>query len=173
MSEKNSMVNFDLPKNDTYHTVKQFSVEYLAVSMQNDVAIFNVMAKCKVQNLKMTGMFQRAITVHPNGIKHMGEDKFVQECLIGYKYGTFSKLGLICERTKPELYTVEESKGNAGSGEEPMEVDEDSSLQAAAAGQAEVVVSTKQRDLTAFNLAEFERKLMLQNERPMAKQKVH
>ena len=72
--------------------------------------------------------------MHPNGIDHMGIDKFAQECFIGYKYGTFYKLGIICERTKPEQYAIaasseEESKEG---GEEPMQVDEDSSMQAAA-----------------------------------------
>ena len=55
-SERNTKVEFDLPL-DTYHTVLQFCTEYLAVSMQNDIFIFNVMAKCKVQSIKMTGMF--------------------------------------------------------------------------------------------------------------------
>ena len=90
--------NFTLPAESIF-ALKQFSVEYIAVSLTNDIAIFNVTENCKVRNLKTTGMFQRAITVHPHGCNHMGSDRFAQETLIGYKYGTFSKLGLICERT--------------------------------------------------------------------------
>ena len=56
LSEKNSMTNFDLPLG-TFHTIVQFCTEYVAISMQNDVLIYNVMAKCKVESIKMTGMF--------------------------------------------------------------------------------------------------------------------
>ena len=39
-----------------------------------------------------------AIPVHPPGFPHMGDEKFAMETLVGYKYGTFFKLGFICER---------------------------------------------------------------------------
>ena len=71
-------------------------------------------------------MFQRAIVVDPTlSVSYMGDDKFVQETLIGYKYGSYTKLGLVCERT--ELYAEEvkqESVENGGTEEvEKMEVD--------------------------------------------------
>jgi len=63
-------------------------------------------------------MFQRAIRVNPIGTNFMMSEKFVQECFVGYKYGTFTKLGFICERTKPEDYFEEENKE-----EDSMDVD--------------------------------------------------
>lgn len=46
----------------------------------------------------------------------MGHESFVQEAFVGYKYGTFSKLGIICER-------------NPSGGEEAMDVDEESKVE--------------------------------------------
>lgn len=92
----------------------------------------------------------------------MGDDKFAQECFIGYMYGTFKKLGFICERTTQEQYAAalnEERK----EGEEPMQVDEDSSMAAAATTSAS---EQKTRDLSAFNMAEFKRKLKKQTDKP-------
>ena len=47
---------FNIPAEPTF-ALKQFCVEYIAVSQTNDIAIFNVMTGCKVRNLKITGMF--------------------------------------------------------------------------------------------------------------------
>lgn len=55
-------------------------------------------------------------------VSYLGEDKFVQETFIGYKYGSYSKLGLVCERTDPSAY--EEVKQD--SDEDSMQVDETS-----------------------------------------------
>ena len=55
--------------------------------------------------------------------RHFAGDKFVQETMIGYKYGSFSKLGIVCERTDPSLYPNQEEVKQE---EEPMEVDETS-----------------------------------------------
>ena len=68
-------------------------------------------------------MFQRAIRVNPIGTDYMMSDTFVQECFVGYKYGSYYKLGLVCERTKPEDYPQEESKE-----EDSMDVDETSDV---------------------------------------------
>ena len=66
----------------------------------------------------------------------MGE-QFVQEAFVGYKYGTFSKLGLVTEHTPlsayPQSSAEEENKDD-------MEVDEQSS---------------GPRDLTQFNMDKF------------------
>ena len=100
----------------------------------------------------------------------MGDEKFAQECFIGYMYGTYKKLGFICERTSQEQYAAaqdEESKG----GEEPMQVDEDSSMMAAAADPTSAQTQ-KTRDLSAFNMAEFKRKLKKYTDQPQEKQKV-
>ena len=55
-------------------------------------------------------MFQRAILVNPvmEREQYFGSDKFVQEALVGYKYGTFYKLGFLCERTPLSVYPNEE-----------------------------------------------------------------
>lgn len=61
----------------------------------------------------------------------------MQEAFVGYKYGTFSKLGLVTEHTPLSAYpksSAEESK------EDEMEVDEQSS---------------GPRDLTQFNMDKF------------------
>ena len=49
--------------------------------------------------------------------KHFAGDKFVQETMISYKYGTFSKLGIVCERTNPSQYPDQEEVKQE---EEPM-----------------------------------------------------
>ena len=66
-------------------------------------------------------MFQKAILVKPEGTHFMGHENFIQEAFVGYKYGTFSKLGIICERTTPS------------GGEEAMDVDEESKVEPVAA----------------------------------------
>ena len=72
-------------------------------------------------------MFQRAILVEPRigGKKFMGSEDFVQEAFVGYKYGTYFKLGVFCERTKPSDYPEEIE-------EDKMEVDESSEMSQAA-----------------------------------------
>ena len=64
------------------------------------------MAKQKAQSISFAGMFQRAISVYPHGcdFEHFGNDKFAMASLVGYKYGSYFKLGFLCERTKPEDY---------------------------------------------------------------------
>ena len=66
-------------------------------------------------------MFQRAILIYPHGrdFNQFGQEKYVMESFVGYKYGTYYKLGLFCERTKPEDYPDEQE-------EMKMEVDESS-----------------------------------------------
>ena len=68
-------------------------------------------------------MFQRAILIYPHGreFKQFGQEKFVMESFVGYKYGTYFKLGVFCERTNPSDYPdeIEEDK---------MEVDESSEM---------------------------------------------
>ena len=113
-------------------------------------------------------MFQKAIPVHPNGFKHMGNDRFAQECFVGYKYGTLYKLGIICERTRPEQYALAQNGEESKTGEEPMQVDESSDMQAATSNAAQ----SHSRSLDHFNMAEFARKFKKQTERPQEKQKV-
>ena len=121
----------------------------------------------------MPGMFQRAITVHPNSVRHMGDDKFAQACFVGYKYGTFTKLGIICERTRPEQYANAGAEEEVKGGEQAMEVDEDSNMQAAAAQSQKSNAKDGVKDLSAFNMEEFIRKIKMQGEKPQDKQKVH
>ena len=45
----------------------------------------------------------------------MSQENFIQEAFVGYKYGTFSKLGVVCQRTP----VAEETKHDEG-----MEVDQ-------------------------------------------------
>ena len=90
------------------------------------------MALCKVRTIQITGMFEKAIVVHPEGGKFWMDDRIVQEAFVGYKYGTYFKLGLVCEHTPASAYTqsansdtqlnAEEEKK-----EEEMQVDEQNS----------------------------------------------
>ena len=106
-------------------------------------------------------MFQRAISVYPNGcgFEHLGNDKFAMASFVGYKYGSYFKLGLLCERTKPEDYPQE-----GASEEQKMEVDESSQTQAAPQGG--------KRDLTQFNMIKFREMLTKQGNKDQNAQKL-
>ena len=98
------------------------------------------MAQCKVRAIQFQGMFQMAVSVHPEFAERdnsfFGEERFIQAKFVAYKYGSWLKLGLICERTKAEDYPSEESKEEE---EQKMVVDE----------------SAGPRDLTDFNMDTF------------------
>ena len=64
----------------------------------------------------------------------MGDDDFLQEAFVGYKYGTFSKFGLVCERLPPSAY-------GPGENGDSMEVDEGSA-----------VAMVQKDDLSKFNM---------------------
>ncbi len=57
----------------------------------------------------------------------MGE-RLVQEAFVGYKYGTYFKVGLVCEHTPISAY----QNGEEEKKEDQMEVDEQSSVPAVA-----------------------------------------
>ena len=75
-NEKNTTNSFSLPTGNA-HGLKQFKTEYVAVFLDNCFSIYNVLALCKVRNVKFQGMFQRAILVQPDGDQFLGGDKFV------------------------------------------------------------------------------------------------
>lgn len=95
-------------------------VEYLAVCGDNLIEIFNVMARCKVRDIPFNGMFQSAFRAGPFGRQFFMHERFVQESYVGYKYGSYFRLGLICKRTRPEDYPAADQQDE----EVKMEVDE-------------------------------------------------
>ena len=108
-------------------------------------------------------MFQKAITVEPRfgGRNFMGSEDFVQEAFVGYKYGTFSKLGIVCERTPRSAYPQDQAGAAEESKEDAMDVDEDSSQQNPAANK-----------LNRFNMQTFLEKVKKQSEKPQNAQKL-
>ena len=63
-SAKNSESSYDL--NGVAHAIRQFGIEYVAVSLNDSIEVINVMAKCKVRSIQMSGMFQLSVLVHPD-----------------------------------------------------------------------------------------------------------
>ena len=101
--QKNTLHKYDLSSGA--NAITQFGVEYIAVSLLEKVEVYNIMAQQKVRDISFSGVFQEAILVHPTmNYRYFCSDKFVSETMIGYKYGTFSKLGVVCERTDPSQY---------------------------------------------------------------------
>ena len=99
----NKLSTFKLPAGQV-HCVAQFQTEYVAVSCDSGVEIFNVLAECHVRTIQGQGIFQLAIPVYPQGGEYLGDDVVAQEMFVMYKYGSFQKLGLVCERTPSDQY---------------------------------------------------------------------
>ena len=111
------------------------------------------MASCKVRSVPFQGMFQRAIVVDPLLREdYLGQDKWVQETLVGYKYGSYTKLGFICERTPEADYPKTSTDRDEG-----MEVDETS----------QGPVDAKASKLDEFNMVAFLKAVKRQGEKPM------
>ena len=93
--EMNSQVAFPIEGNS--YGLKQFETEFVLVLGDNKVSIFNVAKQRHVRNVEFQGMFQRAILVHSERTSLFDEQQLIHATFIGYKYGTFSKLGVVCE----------------------------------------------------------------------------
>lgn len=69
-------------------------------------------------------MFEKAIVVHPQGGKFWMDEKIVQEAFVGYKYGTYFKLGLVCEHTPESAYPENNVNSDTVNAEEEKKEEE-------------------------------------------------
>ena len=101
-------------------TVQQFRTGYVAVSLNNEIEIINVLSRTMERSIKFSSMFQQAIVVDPTqNLSNMFllQDDFAQEAFVCYNNGTWSKFGLFCEAR---------SFDTGSDDEDSMQVDESS-----------------------------------------------
>ena len=97
-NNKNNQKDLQLPDNANFYSLKQIQTRYIAVSLQEEVQLFDITKMTKIGTLNTAGFYSLLVRVNPVGMPFMLDDVFVQETAIGYNGGQFYKVGLICER---------------------------------------------------------------------------
>ena len=97
-NKNNNQKDLQLPDNANFYSLKQIQTRYIAVSLQEEVQLFDITKMTKIGTLNTAGFYSLLVRVNPVGMPFMLDDVFVQETAIGYNGGQFYKVGLICER---------------------------------------------------------------------------